>query len=453
MTQPQDILYISRDAGARKTQPGRFMSSQPTPWGIYRRCDCNSLSQFAPADTTQSLDPIEVRRCPLVDFFAQRRPQAHSDINCTRQPSPIYSYKRVRPGDVGYTREGTFHLLFSAGVPLGLRELGVDVPDTFEPLDVSSIIRRQARPPGYLRTSTVRQIGVDVGGSMAVPLCVCNLCLTGNHRLIGRASAVEPGVEIAFELTSKQGAALITKHPTYREDIERQLTFKNYAKKHYQSWVDFSKEHGHGDDIRPILVTGVDLTREFAAVAYSDNQTQARCEFSAAVPTVASASLSLWGSWRTGGLIHTSCGPDPVLAIQGGRSSSDGPVLEPAIPDEYNQCVFIRYYTIRRRLFIPQVVKAGAGPHQPPESDPRGDSADEGGLQPSSSEDSLEVNCPETGPRANVVDEVVHNIPQVCPGRCLHLPLLTNRIKDADRDGFDIVAEFIFQVRKSPIDK
>ena len=95
-----------------------------------------------------------------------------SDID-RREPSPIYSYKRVRIGDVGYIRRGRFHLLFSAGIPLGSRTPGTDVPHSFEPLDVGPIIVGNRRPPGYLRTDTVQQIGVDVGGSAAVVWCVC----------------------------------------------------------------------------------------------------------------------------------------------------------------------------------------------------------------------------------------------------------------------------------------
>lgn len=93
--------------------------------------------------------------------------QAHSDMD-RREPSPIYSYTRVRPGDVGYTHRGRFHLLFSAGIQLGSRVLGTDVPHTFEPLDIGPIIPGEVRPPGYLRTNTIRQIGADVGGSVAV---------------------------------------------------------------------------------------------------------------------------------------------------------------------------------------------------------------------------------------------------------------------------------------------
>ena len=104
-------------------------------------------------------------------FMLSNRREPQSDIGY-REPGPIYSYKRVRLGDVGYTRRGRFHLLFSAGVPLGTRVPGTDVPRTFEPLDIGPIISGKTRPPGYLRTNTVRQIGVDVGGSVAVAWCV-----------------------------------------------------------------------------------------------------------------------------------------------------------------------------------------------------------------------------------------------------------------------------------------
>ena len=101
----------------------------------------------------------------MISVFQSLR--AYSDID-RREPSPIYSYKRVRPGDVGYIRRGRFHLLFSAGIPQGSRVLGTDVPFTFEPLDVCPIVSGGVRPPGYLRTTTVREIGVDVGGSVTV---------------------------------------------------------------------------------------------------------------------------------------------------------------------------------------------------------------------------------------------------------------------------------------------
>ena len=222
---------------------------------------------------------------------------------------------------------------------------------------------------------------------------------------------MEPGARISFELTSKQGAALITKSPTHREHIERDRRFVNYIKQHYESWVDFAWEQDHPEDVRPILVTGVDLTREFATVAYSDNKTSMECEFSTTVPGVASTSISVWGSWHTSGLVHTNCGPGPARQR---RSLDDRSAPESVIPDEYTQCVFIRYYTIRKRAFFPTVLKAGAGPHQLPKGG--GDPGEEG-LQVLSTDDPMEVDPPETGSPSVISDEVIHNVPTVGPER------------------------------------
>jgi len=73
-----------------------------------------------------------------------------------REPGPHSYFKRIQPGDVGYIREGCFHLLFSAGCPLGGRELGVHVPLSFKELKVGQIFNRQPREPGYIATKSVR---------------------------------------------------------------------------------------------------------------------------------------------------------------------------------------------------------------------------------------------------------------------------------------------------------
>ncbi|KAF9642223.1 hypothetical protein BDM02DRAFT_2477188 [Thelephora ganbajun] len=101
------------------------------------------------------------------------------------------------------------------------------------------------------------------------------------------------------------------------------------------------------------------MTRDFAMIAYSSNRTPLSCEFTVYGPPVSSSTASIWGTWHHRGLAHTNYGPQPF-----------SPPLPPAAPDpnpsndaenEYNQCVFIRYYTVRWRF--PKVIKAAAGPH------------------------------------------------------------------------------------------
>ena len=178
---------------------------------------------------------------------------------------------------------------------------------------------------------------------------------------------LEPGFSISFELTDKRGAALVTKHQTFREDIELESTFEAYTKRHYDSWVRFARETGHGNNVKPVIVTGIDMTKDFAMIAYANNHVRLRSEFTMSVPMVGSASASAWGTWRTEGLVHTNCGPQlcrPPSPTQTTDLTPSDSAYTVTIPDGYNQCVFVRYFTIRKRaLIFPTVIRAAAGPH------------------------------------------------------------------------------------------
>ena len=175
---------------------------------------------------------------------------------------------------------------------------------------------------------------------------------------------LEPGPSISFRLTGAQGAALLTKHQTYREDVQRKRIFENYSKEHYDSWVMFAHETGHPSGIKPVLVTGVDLTRDFAMMSYSDGDDN---DLTAEFMTSAPGALA-WGIWQTAGMVYTNCGPQPCRhpsPTQPIDLPSSGNSHPETVSDEYNQCVFVRYYTMRKRLGIPRVIKAAAGPHDP----------------------------------------------------------------------------------------
>ena len=160
-----------------------------------------------------------------------------------------------------------------------------------------------------------------------------------------------------------QGAALLTKYPTYKQDVQLGWTFEAYTKEHYNSWVTFARERGHPNDIKPVLVTGVDLTRDFAMMSYSSDGDDLTAEFTISAPGDAAP----WGRWRTPGMVYTNCGPQlcrPPSTMRAVDSvpSGDNHHME-TVSDDYHQCVFIRYYTMRKRLGIPRVMKAAAGPH------------------------------------------------------------------------------------------
>jgi len=173
---------------------------------------------------------------------------------------------------------------------------------------------------------------------------------------------LEPGSGISFQLTGGQGAALLTKHSTYCEDIQRGGKFEAYAKAHYDSWVVFARECGHPTDVRHVLVTGVDLTRDFAMMSYLNDGDDLTADFTIPVP----GAPPPWGTWRKPGAVYTNCGPQlrrPPSVIQVVDLEPPGNGHAETGFDVYRQCVFVRYYTVRKRLGIPRIIKAAAGPH------------------------------------------------------------------------------------------
>lgn len=217
----------------------------------------------------------------------------------------------------------------------------------------------------------------------------------------------------------------MTKYRTYREDIELESAFEEYTKHHYDSWVTFARNARHGSNIKPVLVTGVDLTRDFAMIAYSNNTTRLSSEFTTSLPLMASASASAWGTWHTQGLVHTNCGPQSCSTPSSpdtSDSSSASTLQIDTTPNEYNQCVFVRYYTMRKRaLMFPRVIRAAAGPHDLGSGDNRDDILPELTVQsgPDSDTGSSSSKDSTSGYSSSVTSsdsdlDIFHNTPSVC---------------------------------------
>ncbi|KAF9789571.1 hypothetical protein BJ322DRAFT_1043018 [Thelephora terrestris] len=332
------------------------------------------------------------------------------------EPSPTSRYTRISVGDVGFIRRGQFHFLFSAGTPLEERTRGEDVPATFEPLDVEATESRPPRQPGCLRTSTVRQIRTSTCAAAPTP-----------------TPARESAANFSYELTETHGAALVTKYATYRSDAQTELAFEGYTKRHYESWVKFIRDKQYGKDIQPILVTGFDVTKDFAMVAYLDDGTSLGAELTIDVPALASASTSLWGTWFTRCSPHTNQGPHLPMAIEFTPSQ---PAAAGGIPREFNQCVFIRYFTMRKRLwFFPKVIRAGAGPHDLGSGDNTGDTFPEV-MARSDSEPTVSGDGDPREPSGSTADDngSEQNVDtQATP-------------HDGGYNSWDIIANYVFQV-------
>jgi len=173
---------------------------------------------------------------------------------------------------------------------------------------------------------------------------------------------VEVGANITFGLTGNDGAALVTRYKTYKEDTMLGPTFRRYTKDHYESWVKFACDKGF-EDVQPVLVSGFDITGDFEMVAYSYEDTTIEVGATLEVPMLASASASFKWSWHEKYPPYRTYGPDDPTPPPP-EQTTDTPQKKP--PSTFNQCVFIRYYTMRFKKLLgmqfPRVIRAGAGP-------------------------------------------------------------------------------------------
>ena len=240
---------------------------------------------------------------------------------------------------------------------------------------------------------------------------------------------LEHSASFSFELAGNHGAALVTKYQTFREDALSKSKFEEYIKRHYDSWVALARHKGYGDDVQPVLVSGFDMTRDFAMVAYSNESASGESDLAITVPMVASASASIWGTWHSRCTPHTNCGPQecsppsPERAISF-PSESLRSEEAPRTPSEFNQCVFIRYYTIRKLLrLFPKVIRAAAGP------DDLGPGDDTGNTFP---ELMAQLNTEDTDDTDLEPDIVIQNTPNVW----FSLPVFVATLIESSGTGF-----------------
>ncbi|KAF9789168.1 hypothetical protein BJ322DRAFT_524556 [Thelephora terrestris] len=232
------------------------------------------------------------------------------------EPTPTSKYNRVSIGDVGFIRQGRFHLLFSAGLPLGERRPGVDVPNAFEQLRVGTMEPGGQRDPCCVAARSSRQPGTNI--AITVP----------------STQPLQPGVSFSYELTGDRGAALTTRHPTYTEDSRSESEFKRYTKRHYKSWVKFARDKKYGTNLRPVLVSGFDMAKDFAIMAYSNVETSVHSGATFSTPMFGSTPASSSWRWRTSCSPHVKHGPQELLPPEL-RSSRPRPAGNPST--EFNQ--------------------------------------------------------------------------------------------------------------------
>lgn len=182
-----------------------------------------------------------------------------------------------------------------------------------------------------------------------------------------RRQCITAQANISFEVSNHQGAALVIKHPAYREDARSTNDMMQYMLRNYKSWRTFIQINlGIAVDLRDIVfVTGCDLTADWATATFVEKSVEYKVEFKAGDPSISAASGSFWGRWNSSVNVPHRCGPSPVRPPTTDPTRSNIPGPENPISEEpiYNQCIFLRGFRVdERRLRSPRVIKAAAEP-------------------------------------------------------------------------------------------
>ena len=326
--------------------------------------------------------------------------------------------------------------MFSAASPIGNRTPGVDVPSTFVelPIGEEETQEDQPRAPGCVGAITYRKVIAGLRLSVTEPIMKCVLSLRPSPTILKRASSRSPdGAHLSVEHAGESGAALATRHQTYNEDAELDLRFRRYTKVHYESWVEFAREKEYGENLRPVLVSGFDMTKDFSMIAYSNNNTSVQAGANLSTPMFGSISAAAEWTWHTACTPHMKHGPQqrrpPGLRLRRAREGRPS--------TEFNQCVFIRYYTMRSELgLFPRVIRAGAGTPDLGSGENRGDTfpglTSESDAEPMGGDQSPGGRDPANDGANSELETVTRNVPYVGFFACSSVSVLkfASRTKD-----------------------
>ena len=140
------------------------------------------------------------------------------------------------------------------------------------------------------------------------------------------------------------GAALVARHPIHWKespDSSRDL-FDQYLHNNYDHWLELTKAKKIPRGVRPVLVSGFDLAKDFVTVSYP-SRGSASLKFKKPItePMFKSISPPFQGKWCFRSVPH----------------------IQERASTECNQCIFVRCHNMRRRDEIPKNIRGAAGPH------------------------------------------------------------------------------------------
>ncbi|EMD33957.1 hypothetical protein CERSUDRAFT_107747 [Gelatoporia subvermispora B] len=242
-------------------------------------------------------------------------------------------YGEVEIGDVGYLHNGGFYRLFNA---------------TFlasNPINHTLVHERpNAIPAIALHNKSLRVTEVNA-----------------------QATSQVAGAGLSFQHTGSQGAILALEDAATRKELHSSRRMTNYMHQNYDDWHHFATEE-LGLELKPgdiIFVRGWVKTTGWAVASFMHSGRSCSLTFNTNPSLPGTASLNVSVSSDTS--VSQQCRKGPTGSLSAGST----PIITNADSSSHplysqnrkaDQCVFVHYYKLKRRLWWPLVVEDAADP-------------------------------------------------------------------------------------------
>ena len=272
-------------------------------------------------------------------------------------PEP-HTTGEVQIGDVGWIKDGGFVRLFNIDSTV---QPVPKWPESYEPtyplpdnvLSPNLLdMRKNVLNPGTFKSRGVEENRVKANIQGCVPThssTIFNLTLSCR----GVASA-GGGLAVQFECKEECGAILNLKSPATGCTVYDNKRLRDYIVKSYEHWVNFAVEQVglEGVEKRIILVRGwVKTSPNWTVTTFTNHGAKLMASLDAQGASIISAGISASTEHVTEG---------PVVSRSGSAVGSD------SVPMTQDQCVFLKYYSVKLRRWWRSKIEANAGPHELP---------------------------------------------------------------------------------------
>ncbi|KAI1791429.1 hypothetical protein LXA43DRAFT_865431, partial [Ganoderma leucocontextum] len=293
---------------------------------------------------------------PWTLYAKQLFPQGYGYPLWQPDPDPT---REVDIGDVGWMAYGGFCQLFNARREDRDKQVHADVPEDFVPFDPPNLVilgpaeSVTAIPP--LCSQTVETF--DASGSAQA-----------TSGPIGVASA---GASFSFKCTDNQGAVLMFSPAAYLTEIMSKHHVINYMREHFPRWMEFSDKYGLGlKDHDLFFVCGMTKTARWAVAAFQGDFRRKEGTFFADLGSGGGLNMSVSISNQSLPQTHRKVGPRRPAAANVplvGTANSESATTD---EEPNDQCIFIHYYQMKRRMGLFRTFRAAAGPDELPPPGP-----------------------------------------------------------------------------------